>query len=188
MNYTAHYERLIERARGRVLTVYVESHHVLPRCMGGNDEAENIVELTGEEHYIAHQLLCKMYPSHKGLIFAAVWMAKRASGNKAYGWLVRRRAAIMRGSKMSQTAIDKSAAGHRGKQLSAEHRAKISAFHRGRAHSPKHRANLIASWTAEAREKKSLQMLGRPKSSQHRAKLSAAAKQRWARLRNALTV
>ena len=65
MNYRRHYDRLIERARNRVLSGYVERHHVLPRCMGGGNESSNLVQLTAEEHYVAHQLLHKMHPDVK---------------------------------------------------------------------------------------------------------------------------
>lgn len=36
-------------------------HHVIPKHMGGNDEPENIVELTIEEHAEAHR---KLYEEH----------------------------------------------------------------------------------------------------------------------------
>lgn len=46
MNYAAHYERLIERAKNRVLEGYRERHHILPRCMGGTNAPDNLVDLT----------------------------------------------------------------------------------------------------------------------------------------------
>src|SRR3990167_4731006 len=87
MNYAHHYEKLIARARARFLKGYSERHHVVPKCMGGGNESWNLVELTAEEHYVAHQLLCRMHPTNSLLIYGAVSMAKRCSGNKAYGWL-----------------------------------------------------------------------------------------------------
>ena len=90
MNYTAIYQRLIERARTRVIESYTESHHIVPRCMGGTNDKENLVELTPEEHYIAHQLLHKMYPEHKGLLSACMMMTAKRKGNKVYGWLKRK--------------------------------------------------------------------------------------------------
>ena len=71
MNYRQHYTNLISRARNRVLEIYTESHHIIPRCLGGTDDPLNLVDLTPEEHYVAHQLLVKMYPSNRSLIFAA---------------------------------------------------------------------------------------------------------------------
>lgn len=62
--------------------------------MGGSDDADNLVALTPEEHYLAHLLLVKMYPDNRSLVYAANKMtvgsryAKRS--NKRYGWLKRR--------------------------------------------------------------------------------------------------
>lgn len=63
--------------------------------MGGTDDPVNIVELTPEEHYVAHQLLVKIYPNNKGLIWAAILMTghptvKERTNNKIYGWLKRK--------------------------------------------------------------------------------------------------
>ena len=95
MNYLAHYTRLITRARDRVLSSHTESHHIIPRCIGGTDEKTNLVDLTPEEHYTAHQLLVKIYPDNRELIHAAVMMTVEGknhnrSKNKLYGWLRRK--------------------------------------------------------------------------------------------------
>ena len=93
MNYQKHYNLLIERAKIRNLEGYKELHHIVPRCIGGTDERDNLVELTAEEHFVAHQLLVKMYPDHDGLKWAAVQMTGHQNGkrtnNKLYGWLKR---------------------------------------------------------------------------------------------------
>ena len=39
----------------------LESHHILPRCLVGTNEKENLVLLTPREHYIAHWLLYRMH-------------------------------------------------------------------------------------------------------------------------------
>jgi hypothetical protein len=98
MDYTKHYTLLVERARHRTLTGYMEKHHILPRCMGGTDDPENLVELTPEEHYVAHQLLMKMYPEESGLVFAAIMMTAQRPSNKLYGW-VKRRMSLLASSK-----------------------------------------------------------------------------------------
>jgi predicted nucleic acid-binding Zn ribbon protein len=94
MNYKKHYDLLIERARTRQLTDYVEKHHIVPRCIGGTDKKSNLVELTPEEHYVAHQLLVKMYPENDSLVYAANKMTVSSKtvkrNNKRYGWLKRR--------------------------------------------------------------------------------------------------
>jgi len=39
--------------------VYCESHHIIPRSMGGGNKKTNLVNLTGKEHYVVHHLLTK---------------------------------------------------------------------------------------------------------------------------------
>lgn len=90
MNYQQIYDKLIDRAKMRQLDGYKERHHVIPRCMGGLDVDENLVELTPEEHYVAHQLLVKIYPENDKLIYAAIMMIPSRPNNKLYGWLKRR--------------------------------------------------------------------------------------------------
>ncbi|XAO17074.1 homing endonuclease [Escherichia phage FL23] len=60
MNYEKIYNSLIDRARNRALTGYKERHHIIPKCLGGSNDASNLVDLTPEEHYVAHQLLVKI--------------------------------------------------------------------------------------------------------------------------------
>ena len=155
MNYAAHYDRLIERARYRVLEGYRERHHVMPKCMGGGNEPSNIVELTGEEHYVAHQLLTKMHPEVPGLAIATVRMAKQCAGSRAYGWL-RRRAAIAASKQQS------------GKPKSPEHVAKVAAAQRGKKQRPHTLEERMKQSTAQRGKKRA------PFSAEHRAKISAS--------------
>lgn len=104
----------MERARNRVLSGYLEVHHVIPRCMGGSDERVNLVQLTAEEHFVAHQLLCRMHPSVIGLSVCMIRMAGSGGRNRRlYGWL-RRRAAL---------ALSKL---HKGRVKSEQERKNIS--------------------------------------------------------------
>lgn len=41
--------------------MYFEMHHILPKSVGGSDNATNKVLLTAKEHYICHHLLAKIY-------------------------------------------------------------------------------------------------------------------------------
>lgn len=90
MNYQKIYSDLISRAILRHTEGYYESHHIIPRCIGGTDDESNLVRLTPEEHYVAHQLLAKIYPNHYGLTYAAVMMCANRPTNKLYGWIRRR--------------------------------------------------------------------------------------------------
>jgi hypothetical protein len=91
MNYQLHYDKLINRAKNRILEGYTEIHHILPKCMGGTNDAFNLVILTPEEHLIAHLLLIKINP-HPSLLYAAMRMYNKKSANsknKGYGFLRR---------------------------------------------------------------------------------------------------
>jgi hypothetical protein len=90
MNYSKIYDRLIEKAKNRNIEGYYERHHIIPRCVGGSDDKENLVDLTPEEHYLAHQLLVKIYPDNLKLVKAASMMIPSRPNNKMYGWLRRR--------------------------------------------------------------------------------------------------
>lgn len=104
MNYSKHYYNLINRAKSRILEGYVEKHHIIPKCLGGNDAASNIVILTPEEHFVAHQLLIKIYPNNEKLVYAVNMMCvkttKQQRNNKMYAWLKKK-------YYLSQTTIKK---------------------------------------------------------------------------------
>lgn len=90
MDYKKIYTALIERAKLRTESDCYEIHHVVPRCMGGDDNKLNLVKLTPEEHYVAHQLLVKIYPDNYKLVLAAAMMIPQRKSNKMYGWLKRK--------------------------------------------------------------------------------------------------
>ena len=101
MNYQQIYNNIIKRGQTRVLTEYKESHHIIPRCMGGTDDLDNLVDLTPEEHYVCHLLLVKMNPGHIGLVRAAMFLTSSNNNvkrnNKMYGWIKRQYSEYMRG-------------------------------------------------------------------------------------------
>ncbi|QHJ74487.1 hypothetical protein VH12019_00160 [Vibrio phage VH1_2019] len=74
MNYLKIYDSIVKRAQKRkTISGYFESHHILPRCMGGNNKKSNIVRLTAKEHYISHLLLAKIHNT-RGLWLAVASM------------------------------------------------------------------------------------------------------------------
>lgn len=74
MDYQRIYDQIIDRAkqegRGKGEGTYYESHHIVPRCMGGSNKKENLVELTAREHFLCHQLLISIHPKNKKLAYA----------------------------------------------------------------------------------------------------------------------
>lgn len=126
MNYYKHYNLLIERSKNRDINCYVEKHHIIPKCLGGTNDNSNLVNLTPEEHYLAHLLLIKIYPNESKLIYAARMMTidgrDTKRNNKIYGWLKR---------KFSKLQCEKMT-GKIGWHHTDESKQKISESHKGK--------------------------------------------------------
>ena len=106
MNYEKHYNKLIENCRNRIEEPeYSENHHIVPRCQGGKDVDDNIVAMKPEEHFVAHQLLCKLYPTNHALAKAVAGMCRSSSKNprtnKWYSWIRKRYSASVSGENNS---------------------------------------------------------------------------------------
>ena len=82
MNYQKIYNQIINRAKTRQIEGYIEKHHIVPKCLGGEDIKENIIQLTSREHFICHQLLCEMYPNEFKLKQALFLMSIGKQKNK----------------------------------------------------------------------------------------------------------
>jgi hypothetical protein len=192
MNYQEIYNRIIARGQQRAKTRsaankllgYVEQHHIKPKCLGGNNKAENLVYLTAEEHFIVHALLVKIYPGNPHLVYALQMLTvenkdegvKRPK-NKLYGWMKKKiaktRSELRTGSKHSKETKSKISESNKGKclgrKLSEEHKAKIS----------KSQIGLKRNLTDESRRRMSeagKRHTGRKLSVEHRAAISAGGK------------
>lgn len=60
--YTHIYYSIVKKAQQRstLKSVYTESHHIIPKSLGGSDDKTNLVDLTYKEHRLCHKLLVKM--------------------------------------------------------------------------------------------------------------------------------
>lgn len=87
MNYNTIYNNIIKKAlcenrkRGEK---YYECHHIIPKCMGGKDNLENKVLLSGKEHFICHKLLVKIYPNNYKLIKALECMLRTSENQERH--------------------------------------------------------------------------------------------------------
>jgi NUMOD3 motif len=168
MNYQKIYDSLIERGvnrqkdkRRRQMHAeigMVERHHIIPKCIGGEDISTNLVFLTPEEHVLAHLLLIRIYPNNQKLIYAANWMTNRVKSNKEYGWVKRQFSkkisdffiGVPRSEssiiKQKDTMIEKYKNGYIsprvGKSLSDEHKKAISDGNIGKVVQTKSKSSL----------------------------------------------
>lgn len=130
MNYSGIYDKIIERAKTRILIGYSENHHIVPKCLGGTNCKSNLVKLTPEEHYLVHQLLVKIYPGNKKLVYAVAMMChsndRMIRGNKLYGWIRRALSETRRNVPKTEEHKKKLSLANKGQAVSAETRAKMS--------------------------------------------------------------
>ena len=76
--YTRWYYSIIQKSYPGI--GYTESHHIIPKSLGGSDDCTNIVKLTAKEHFICDLLLVKMTTGrHRSKMSQAAWMMVSAS-------------------------------------------------------------------------------------------------------------
>lgn len=201
MDYLRIYNELMEHSKNRNLECYTEAHHIIPRCLNGDDSEENLATLTAREHFIAHLLLCKIYPNHRGLRLA-LWMMtnvkdknqKRYSPNSRLYEMIRLEySESIRGVnshnygkkhseetrvKISQKAKERIGEKNSfyGKTHSAETREKIKKSVTGLDHSDETRKKM-----SEDRKGKVSGRKGKINSTEHNKKASESLKKAWER-------
>jgi hypothetical protein len=84
--YNTWYNSITENAKNRTLEGYTESHHVIPRSLGGSDDADNLVDLTAREHFVCHWLLTKIHTgeSKAKMIYALNGMKRNGQYTQRY--------------------------------------------------------------------------------------------------------
>ena len=120
---------------------YHETHHILPKCLGGCNEDDNLIDLFAHEHFIAHKLLALENPDHRSLVFAWTCMAFSKNGvqqryevtPEEYEEAKKAISKAMSGRTLSEDTKKKLSESKKGKPLSPETKSKLSAIFQGRA-------------------------------------------------------
>lgn len=134
-------------------TEYTEVHHIIPECMGGTSEKENLVQLYAREHLLAHKLLKDIYPSHDGVDYAFWQMCNRCDYRgivtlEEYEEAKKRHSKRMSGENNPAKRLEarrKISEAKKGKKLSEETRRKISEANKGKTFSEEHRRKISES-------------------------------------------
>ena len=78
MTYNTFIQNIIssvgQRRKGVVVGIF-ETHHIIPRCLGGSNDPSNLIDLTPREHFIAHSLLAQENPNNFKLVCAWRYMS-----------------------------------------------------------------------------------------------------------------
>ena len=211
MNYEKIYNQIIQRAKDENRKkvkggMYYESHHIIPRCMGGTNDKSNLILLTAKEHYMAHRLLCEVYPNNRLLLFALWCMINGLSRSKKRYIPSGRIYTIIKEEsikKISKAKIGKIrspfSAEHKKKMsdsakyrhrlpFSEETRKKISESNKGKAVSAETKKKMSESRIGKIQSKETIQKrlnanVGYKHSEEVRKKMSDSAKNRLPRLK-----
>ena len=83
MTYKEFIDNILEtRGRFNCGEEYHERHHIVPRCMGGTNDKENLIDLFAREHFDAHRLLALENPENDSLTYAWWMMAHTNNANQ----------------------------------------------------------------------------------------------------------
>lgn len=122
MDYTACYNRIIHKAQSRHLTSGYETHHIVPKCLGGPNNKSNFVRLTIKEHFVCHRLLTKMYQG----------LAKQKMSFAFYRLCNRHQIKNSRAYRTVKNEVRKALSDiHTGKTISEQHKQAIRSKCRG---------------------------------------------------------
>jgi len=154
MNYTKIYNQIIERGKTRKLESYTEKHHIIPKCVGGTNDKENIVVLTAREHYICHKLLTEIYPDSTGLRYSVFRMChdkNHSNGMKRKYRVGSREYQRIRENMFNDKYSKKMRESRLGTICSSETRKKMSEIGKNRIYSEETREKMSVSKTGVSR-------------------------------------
>lgn len=147
MNYQKLYEVLIHNRKGIGDPVgYGEKHHIIPKSMGGSNDKSNLIKFTAREHFLAHRLLAKIYPT-TGMVHAVYKMACVDKATNVYK-VASRTYDVLRKEHSKRVSNDKIAA--RKKSLATKGRKQTKEHILARTRSRK----IKGSWLSEETKRK----------------------------------
>lgn len=160
--YSTWYYNICWRGQKERNLVYFEKHHIFPKCLGGDNDSDNITKLTAKEHFICHWLLVKMaansfvyYKMNNALGGFTRKGHKRSLSSRQFD---RARIAVSEFGKTPKTDnMRKKLSNYRKTcQLSQQTKDKISRTKKGIKHSAEHIKRRAESnknnWTEQKRE------------------------------------
>ena len=154
--YTTWYTAITERATTRTLVDYKERHHIVPKCLGGSDNKENLVDLTAREHFICHWLLTKMHTgeSKSKMVYALNGMKRNGKYTQRYETKITSRVYenLKKEFAIVHSATMKGRPAHnKGVPMAAEQKEKIKKTATGKVMSPESIAKGVAKRTGQKR-------------------------------------
>jgi hypothetical protein len=151
------------------LAGYTENHHILPKSLGGGNEASNLIRLTAGDHYFAHLLLAKIHGGNQWRAVEALVDMKGSTRSRVV-YAKRRWVEIARreGAKVrSEIALRQHQDG------------RLSALAHSEAAKAKRSASVANLFTGEAGERRIAQMNAGKRTERARKNYSVATAKKW---------
>lgn len=170
--YKEYIETIIQqRGRFGCGESYCERHHIQPRCLGGTDDSENLVDLFPAEHFRAHQMLAQEYPEYDELSYALWRMCNpQFNGKEFYTPSADEYAeARIRFADAHRKRMSGAGNPNYGKRMTDEQKRKLSIAHQGKHMSAEARMHM-----SEAQRGAGNANYGKPMSDAQKQKLSIA--------------
>lgn len=107
-------------------TTYYEKHHIIPKCLGGTNDEENLILLTAKEHFVCHKLLTYIYKENRKIAYAF----HRMAFSKKYGKIVSSRdyaycVELIKSIPVSKETKEKQSMSRKGKKFTKEHKLNL---------------------------------------------------------------
>ena len=168
--YTRLYYMIIERAKSRTIFGYTEKHHIIPKSLGGTNDADNLVHLTAKEHYICHMLLVRMTEGEERtkMRYAVYRFANRNPNQKERIKITGRRYQYLR--EQLSLANKERPGPNRGKVMSKEQKQKISQTLKGVKRKPrtKEHSAKLGQYTRTDEHRKSISEMRKAQTGLHK--------------------
>lgn len=153
-HHYSRYQRFVDALKGQSVDGYCEVHHIVPRSLGGSDDADNLIRLTARQHLIAHWILARaLGGSASRAFFMMSNFGKYGHVNSTTYAIARKEYAELASIQMQGRIMPPVSAETRqkqrqaklGKKLSPEHVEKVRLTRIGKKMSPEFGRNVSAA-------------------------------------------
>lgn len=177
--YTKWYNDIISNAMANPkLDCYTETHHIIPKSLGGTDADSNLVRLSAREHFLCHWLLVKMTSGQSRIKMAFAFNAFRRSSKNQKRSLTGRQYDIVRKevSKARSLFLQGNTynLGKKRAPMSSETKQKISDAKKGRVMSEEEKIKRSLALKGRPKSQETKERMKKPKSTSHAEKIRRA--------------
>ena len=139
-----HFDRYIKFINSRptrlkkTKDLYTERHHIIPRSLGGSNDKDNLILLTGREHFIAHLILWKAFGGKAAHAFSIMQTFSPDHQGKRYFKLTSRQFEQLRIDFAKSVSESKKGKPpwNKGRKQTKEEKAKIAAIYKEKGITP----------------------------------------------------